>query len=78
MERMSLPTIPLLTGSNYQVWAMKMEAILIIRKLKRALIEEKPKDAAEIKEKIDWEMRNQDTVAYIRLHLSYVLGYTRK
>ena len=67
MERAPLST--LLTGSNYVVWAMKMEAILSIRKLKRALIEKKPEETAEIEEKIDCEMRNQDTIAYVRLHL---------
>lgn len=49
---------------------MKIEAILNIKKLKRVLIEEKSEDIAQIKEKIVWEKRNQDTIAYIRLNLS--------
>ena len=33
MERSTLSLISLLTGSNYLVWTMKMEAILSLKKL---------------------------------------------
>jgi len=70
MDKTPLPAVPLLTGSNYLVWAMKMEAILSLRKLIRAIEERKPEDTATEKLKADWETRNQEAVAYIRLHLS--------
>ncbi|KAK2574862.1 hypothetical protein KPH14_013036, partial [Odynerus spinipes] len=66
----SLPRGPLLTGSNYLVWAMKMEAILSLKRLYSVLKEEKPADTATEKVKTEWESRNEQAVAYIRLHLS--------
>ncbi|XP_032689766.1 uncharacterized protein LOC116853021 [Odontomachus brunneus] len=70
MERSALPAVPLLTGSNYLVWAMKMEAILSLKKLDKMINEEKPAENAEQKTRIEWETKNKETVAYIRLHLS--------
>ncbi|XP_043262478.1 uncharacterized protein LOC122403182 [Colletes gigas] len=47
-----------------------MEAILSLKKLQSVLQEVKPEDSAADKVKAEWESRNQQAVAYIRLHLS--------
>ncbi|KAK2578204.1 hypothetical protein KPH14_012815 [Odynerus spinipes] len=47
-----------------------MEAILALKRLQSVLDEPKPDQAATEKVKTEWESRNQQTVAYIRLHLS--------
>lgn len=61
-----------LTGTNYLVWAMKMEMILTIsrRKIEMAIKECMPEERAEHTIKSERETRNQEAVAYIRLHLS--------
>ena len=70
MEKTPLLAVSLLTGNNYLVWAIKMEAILSLLKIIKAIKEEKPEENALEKTKVEWETRNQDAVAYIRLHLS--------
>jgi len=70
MERNTLPAVPLLTGSNYLVWAMKMEAILSLKKLDKIINEKKPAENAEQRTRTEWETKNKEAVAYIRLHLS--------
>ena len=47
-----------------------MEAILSLRKIIKAIKEEKLEENAPEKRKVEWETRNQDAVAYIRLYLS--------
>ena len=49
---------------------MKIEVILSLRKIIKAIKEEKPEENTPEKTRVKWETRNQDAVAYIRLHLS--------
>nr|XP_042910227.1 uncharacterized protein LOC107448150 [Parasteatoda tepidariorum] len=59
--------IPKLTGTNYHLWAMKMEAVLNLKKLMSAVTEEAPTDPGKLQV---WETTNQDAVSYLKLSLS--------
>nr|XP_012218879.1 PREDICTED: uncharacterized protein LOC105670114 [Linepithema humile] len=48
---------------------MKMEAILSLKKLDKIINKEKLAENAEQKTRIEWETKNKEAVAYIRLHL---------
>ncbi|XP_071037841.1 GTP-binding protein REM 1 [Parasteatoda tepidariorum] len=57
MEKDLVFGIPKLTGTNYHLWAMKMEAVLNLKKLMSALTEEAPTDPGKLQV---WETTNQD------------------
>ncbi|XP_036142140.1 uncharacterized protein LOC118645371 [Monomorium pharaonis] len=69
-EKTVLPTVPLLTGDNYFNWRMKMESVLQLRRLTRVLSSDRPSGDDKKKEKEDWDEKNADAVACIRLSLS--------
>ena len=65
---MSLNRIEPLTGNNYQMWQMKVKAILKSKKLFKAVIEKpEPKEAAEM---LIYEEQNDEAFAIIILTLS--------
>lgn len=64
-----------LTGTNYQVWALKVSAILRSRKLYRAVIEgvepaEGQSGSNEAKARELWETKNDEAFGIIVLNLS--------
>ncbi|XP_071035282.1 uncharacterized protein [Parasteatoda tepidariorum] len=67
MEKDLVFGVPKLTGTNYHLWAMKMEAVLNLKKLMSALTEEVPTDPGKLQV---WETTNQDAVSYLKLLLS--------
>lgn len=67
-EKTGLPTIPLLTADNYFNWRVKMESVLQLKRLKCVLTSNRP--SGDDKKKEEWDEKNADAVACIRLSLS--------
>lgn len=68
-EKTALPTVLLLTGDNYFNWRVKMESVLQLKRLVHALCN-RPTGDNKKKEMDEWDEKNADAVAYIRLSLS--------
>ncbi|GBL95367.1 hypothetical protein AVEN_154778-1 [Araneus ventricosus] len=66
MDRISVPE---LTGTNYFIWSLKMQAALSLKRLDSVTTQMKPEGLNE-KDALEWEQKNSDTVAYIKLSLS--------
>lgn len=69
-EKTALPTIPLLTGDNYFNWRVKMESVLQLKRLVNVLTLDRPTGDDKKKEKEEWDEKNADVIACIRLSLS--------
>lgn len=69
-EKPTLPTVPLLTGENYFNWLIKMESVLQLKGLIRVLTIVRPSGDEKRREKDEWDEKNTDAVARIRLSLS--------
>lgn len=69
-EKTALPTVPLLTGDNYFNWRVKMESVLQLKRLVHVLSSNQPTWDNKKKEMDEWDEKNADAVAYIRLSLS--------
>lgn len=67
-EKTTLPTIPLLTADNYFNWRIKMESILQLKRLVYVLTKDRPLE--DTKKQEEWDKKNADAVACIRLSLS--------
>lgn len=67
MDKIPISSVPQLTATNYYIWAMKLEAILGLRKVKYVLTKDRP-DVGKEREK--WDSDNEDVVAIIKLTLS--------
>ncbi|GBM86130.1 hypothetical protein AVEN_75405-1 [Araneus ventricosus] len=61
--------VPELTGTNYFIWSLKMQAALSLKRLDSVTTQMKPEGLSE-KDAIEWEQKNSDAVAYIKLSLS--------
>lgn len=70
MADKAIPTIPLLTTDNYYNWRLKMESVLQLKRLLIVLKTDRPSGDDKRKEKDEWDEKNADAVAYIRLSLS--------
>lgn len=68
-EKTTLPTIPLLTADNYFHWRVKMESVLQLKRLVRVLTVDRPVGDEKRKEKDEWDEKNADAIACIRLSL---------
>ncbi|GBN39024.1 hypothetical protein AVEN_58542-1 [Araneus ventricosus] len=66
MDRISVPE---LTGTNYFIWSLKMQAALSLKRLDSVTTQMKPEGLSE-KDASEWEQKNSDAVAYIKLSLS--------
>nr|GBN20086.1 Retrovirus-related Pol polyprotein from transposon TNT 1-94 [Araneus ventricosus] len=66
MDRISVPE---LTGTNYFIWSLKMQAALSLKRLDSVTTQMKPEGLSE-KDALEWEQKNSDAVAYIKLSLS--------
>ncbi|GBM62170.1 Retrovirus-related Pol polyprotein from transposon TNT 1-94 [Araneus ventricosus] len=66
MDRISIPA---LTGTNYFIWSLKMQAALSLKRLDSVTTQMKPEGLSE-KDALEWEQKNSDAVAYIKLSLS--------
>lgn len=62
-----MSSVPQLTATNYYVWAMKLEAVLSLKKVKYVLTTSRPTGDRE-REK--WDGDNDDVVSIIKLTLS--------
>lgn len=65
-EKLTLPTVPLLTGENYFNWLIKMESVLQLKGLIRVLTIVRPSGDEKRREKDEWDEKNTDAVARIR------------
>ncbi|XP_077259086.1 uncharacterized protein LOC143895669 [Temnothorax americanus] len=70
MADLTLPTIPLLKGDNYFHWRVKMESVLQLKRLLSAITSDRPVGDDKKKEQTEWDEKNADAVACIRLSLS--------
>lgn len=70
VEKTALPTIPLLRGDNYYNWRVKMESMLQLKRLLCVLIQDRPTGDNKRKEKAEFDEKNADAVACIRLSLN--------
>ncbi|KAF8778536.1 hypothetical protein HNY73_015250 [Argiope bruennichi] len=61
--------VPELNGTNYFIWALKIQAALSLKRLKSCYIAVKPDNLSE-KDAAEWNQKNSDAVAYIKLSLS--------
>ncbi|GBN25648.1 Retrovirus-related Pol polyprotein from transposon TNT 1-94 [Araneus ventricosus] len=66
MDRISVPE---LTGTNYFIWSLKMQGALSLKRLDSVTMQMKPEGLSE-KDALEWEQKNSDAVAYIKLSLS--------
>ncbi|GBM66515.1 hypothetical protein AVEN_246919-1 [Araneus ventricosus] len=66
MDRISVPE---LTGTNYFIWSLKMQAALSLKRLDSVTTQMKPEGLSE-KDASEWQQKNSDAVAYIKLSLS--------
>ncbi|GBN82325.1 Retrovirus-related Pol polyprotein from transposon TNT 1-94 [Araneus ventricosus] len=66
MDRISVSE---LTGTNYFIWSLKMQAALSLKRLDSVTTQMKPEGLGE-KDALEWEQKNSDAVAYIKLSLS--------
>ncbi|GBN28831.1 Retrovirus-related Pol polyprotein from transposon TNT 1-94 [Araneus ventricosus] len=66
MDRISVPE---LTGTNYFIWSLKMQAALSLKRLDSVTTQMKPEGLSE-KDALEWKQKNSDAVAYIKLSLS--------
>lgn len=62
-----MSSIPQLTATNYYIWAMKLEAVLGLKKARYVLTTNRP---ANDKERERWDSDNDDVVSIIKLTLS--------
>lgn len=69
-EKTALPTVPLLTGDNYFNWRVKMESVLQLKRLVHVLSSNRPTGDDKKRETNEWDEKNADAVACIRLSLS--------
>ena len=67
-EKTALSTVPLLTADNYFNWRVKMESILQLKRLLCVLTSNRP--SGDDRRKEEWDEKNADAVACIRLSLS--------
>ncbi|XP_011861117.1 PREDICTED: uncharacterized protein LOC105558171 [Vollenhovia emeryi] len=67
MDKIPMSSIPQLTTTNYYVWAMKLEAVLSLKKVKYVLTTDRPTGD---KEREKWDSDNEDVVSIIKLTLS--------
>ncbi|GBM10056.1 Retrovirus-related Pol polyprotein from transposon TNT 1-94 [Araneus ventricosus] len=58
-----------LTGTNYFIWSLKMQAALSLKRLDSVTTQMKPEGLSE-KDASEWQQKNSDAVAYIKLSLS--------
>lgn len=65
-----LPVIPLLTADNYFHWRIKMESVLQLKRLTQVLKNDQPLGDHKRKEQEEWDEKNDDAIACIRLSLS--------
>ncbi|XP_036140851.1 uncharacterized protein LOC105835035 isoform X2 [Monomorium pharaonis] len=68
MDKIPVGSVPQLTATNYYVWAMKLEAVLGLKKAKYILTTNQPANDAKEREK--WDSDNDDVVLIIKLTLS--------
>ncbi|GBN88543.1 Retrovirus-related Pol polyprotein from transposon TNT 1-94, partial [Araneus ventricosus] len=66
MDRISVPE---LTGTNYFIWSLKLQAALSLKRLDSVTTQMKPEGLSE-KDALEWKQKNSDAVAYIKLSLS--------
>ncbi|GBN13319.1 Retrovirus-related Pol polyprotein from transposon TNT 1-94 [Araneus ventricosus] len=66
MDRISVPA---LTGTNYFIWSLKMQAALSLKRLDSVTTQMKPEGLSE-KDASEWQQKNSDAVAYIKLSFS--------
>ncbi|GBO22173.1 Retrovirus-related Pol polyprotein from transposon TNT 1-94 [Araneus ventricosus] len=66
MDRINVPE---LTGTNYFIWSLKMQAALSLKRLDSVTTQMKPEGLSE-KDALECEQKNSDAVAYIKLSLS--------
>jgi hypothetical protein len=66
MDRLNVPE---LTGSNYFIWSLKIKAALSLKRLDSVINDAKPENLSE-KDSNNWDQKNSDAVAYIKLSLS--------
>lgn len=69
-EKIALSTIPLLRGDNYYNWRVKMEFMLQLKRLLCVFIQDRPTGDNKRKEKAEFDEKNADAVACIRLSLN--------
>ncbi|GBN10776.1 hypothetical protein AVEN_179288-1 [Araneus ventricosus] len=62
MDRISGPE---LSGSNYFIWSLKIQAALSLKQLDSVTKQMKPEGLNE-KDASEWEQKNSDAVAYIK------------
>lgn len=67
MDKIPISSVPLLTATNFYIWAMKLEAVLGLRKVRYVLTKDRP---ASEKEREKWDSDNEDVVSIIKLILS--------
>jgi len=68
MDKIPIGSVPQLTSMNYYVWAMKLEAVLVLKKAKYVLTAKRP--TSDTKERKKWDSDNDDVVSIIKLTLS--------
>ncbi|KAF8770370.1 Retrovirus-related Pol polyprotein like [Argiope bruennichi] len=61
--------VPELNGTNYFIWALKIQAALSLKRLDSVISAVKPDNRSE-KDAAEWNQKNSDAVAYIKLSLS--------
>ncbi|KAF8791293.1 hypothetical protein HNY73_006181 [Argiope bruennichi] len=61
--------VPELNGTNYFIWALKIQAALSLKRLNSVISAVKPDNLSE-KDAAEWNQKNSDAVAYIKLSLS--------
>ncbi|KAF8790524.1 Retrovirus-related Pol polyprotein like [Argiope bruennichi] len=61
--------VPEMKGTNYFIWALKIQAALSFRRLDSVISAVKPDNLSE-KDTAEWNQKNSDAVAYIKLSLS--------
>ncbi|XP_071645665.1 uncharacterized protein [Temnothorax longispinosus] len=69
-DKTALPTIPLLRGDNYFHWRVKMGSVLQLKRLLSAIHNDRPVGDDMKREQAEWDEKNVDAVACIRLSLS--------
>lgn len=65
MDKIPMSSVPQLTATNYYVWAIKLEAVLGLKKIKYVLMSNCPES-----NKGKWDNDNEDVVSIIKLTLS--------
>ena len=76
MDKIPVGSVPQLTATNYYVWAMKLEAVLGLKKAKYILTTNQPANDAKEREK--WDSDNDDVVSIIKLTLIDQLNFDVK